>query len=170
MNSLDGEDLAARLQKHVRHLAGEIGEHNSIVYASLEQARLYIEQCFSQAGYEIQHDAYEVASRTYQNVIVEHPGSDEGVVVIGADYDTAPGTPGADDNASGVAVLLELARSPRDAPGVRSIAFTLEEPSSYWTPLVGSRVHARKCRKRGEPVLCMISLEMTGYYRDLPGS
>jgi hypothetical protein len=69
--------------------------------------------------------------------------------------------------------LLELARSLRDfapAPGVRSIAFTLEEPSSYWTPLLGSLVHARKCRKRAEPVLCMISLEMTGYCRDLPGS
>src|SRR6516164_5801320 len=126
MDCLNSENLTARLQKHVRHLAGEIGGRNSISYASLEQARLYIEQGFSQAGYELQHDAYEVASRKYQNVIVELPGSDEGVVVIGAHYDTAPGTPGADDNASGVAVLLELARSLRDfppAPAVRWIAF-----------------------------------------------
>jgi len=70
-------------------------------------------------------------------------------------------------------VLLELARSLRDfAPGptLRWIAFTLEEPPYYWTPLMGSRGHARKCRSRAEPIPCMISLEMVGDYSDMPGS
>ena len=173
MDSINQEDLAVRLRTHVQYLAGGIGARNSIQYAGLEEARLYIEQGLSQAGYEIQHDTYEVAGRTYRNVVAERRGSDERVVVIGAHYDTAPGTPGADDNASGVGVLLELARSLRDfapAPAVRWIAFTLEEPPYYSTPLMGSRIHARKCRERAERILGMISLEMTGYYRDLPGS
>ncbi len=173
MDSINREDLTVRLRTHVQYLAGGIGERNSLRYRSLEEARLYIEQDLSQAGYEIQHDAYEVSGRTYRNVIAERPGSDSKVVVIGAHYDTAPGTPGADDNASGVGVLLELARSLRDfaaAPTLRWIAFTLEEPPYYWTPLMGSRVHARKCRQRMERIVCMISLEMTGYYSDLPGS
>jgi Zn-dependent M28 family amino/carboxypeptidase len=110
---------------------------------------------------------------TYRNVIAERKGSDGRVVVIGAHYDTAPGTPGADDNASGVAVLLELARLLRDfvpAPTLRWVAFTLEEPPYYRTSLMGSRIHARKCRERAEKIPCMISLEMVGYFSDLPGS
>jgi Zn-dependent M28 family amino/carboxypeptidase len=105
MDPTDQEDLAVRLRTHVQHLAGEIGERNSVRYASLEAARLYIEQGLRQAGYEIQHDAYEAAGCTYRNVVAERPGSDQTVVVIGAHYDTAPGTPGADDNASGIGGL-----------------------------------------------------------------
>ncbi len=173
MESIDPAELASRLQTHVRYLAGEIGERNSICYAGLEAARLYIEQALGRAGYEIRHDTYEVAGRTYRNVFAESRGSGDTVAVIGAHYDTAPGTPGADDNASGVAVLLELARLLRDfapTPTLRWIAFTLEGPPYYWTPLMGSRIHARKCRERRERMVGMISLEMTGYYRDLPGS
>lgn len=111
MDSGNGENLAFRLRTHVQYLAGGIGDRNFVRYASLEAARLYIEHRLRQAGYEIQHDTYEVSGRTYRNVVAERRGSDERVVVIGAHYDTAPGTPGADDNASGVLVLLELARS-----------------------------------------------------------
>jgi Zn-dependent M28 family amino/carboxypeptidase len=94
----------------VQRLAGDLGERNTIRYATLEQARLYIEQGFTQAGYEIQHDAYQVAGRTYRNVVAERPGSEASVVVIGAHY------------ASGIAVLLELARLLRGfapAPAIR---------------------------------------------------
>jgi Zn-dependent M28 family amino/carboxypeptidase len=173
MVSINSEDLAARLRAHVQYLAGELGERNSLQYTNLEQARLYIEQVLAHAGYEIQHDAYEVAGRTYRNVVVECQGSERTVFIVGAHYDTAPGTPGADDNASAVAVLLELARLLREfapAPTIRWVAFTLEEPPYYRTRLMGSRIHARKCRKRAEQVTCMISLEMTGYYSELPGS
>jgi Zn-dependent M28 family amino/carboxypeptidase len=173
MDSIHPEDLAFRLRTHVHRLAGEIGERNPNLYASLEEARLYIERGLTQAGYQIQHDVYEISGRTYRNVVAERPGSEGGVVIIGAHYDTAPGTPGADDNASGVAVLLELARLLRNfapAPAIRWIAFTLEEPPYYRTPLMGSRIHARKCRKGAERVVCMISLEMMGYYSDLAGS
>jgi Zn-dependent M28 family amino/carboxypeptidase len=172
MDSTDSE-MASHLRAHVEYLAGEIGERNSAHYAHLEQARSYIEQRLDQAGYNVRHDAYEVSGRTYRNVIAERVGSDRRVVVVGAHYDTAPRTPGADDNASGVAVLLELARLLRDfinGPTLRWITFTLEEPPYYRTSLMGSRIHARKCREQAEQIVCMISLEMVGYFTDVAGS
>jgi Zn-dependent M28 family amino/carboxypeptidase len=173
MEATEPDALADRLRAHVYYLAGEVGERNSLRYANLEQARRYLEQAFTQAEYEIRHDAYEVSGRTYRNVVAERKGTRQQVVVIGAHYDTAPGTPGADDNASGVAALLELARLLRrfvPAPAIRWIAFTLEEPPYFGTALMGSRIHARNCREHAERVAGMISLEMTGYYSDLPGS
>jgi len=173
MDLMDSRSLASRLRSHVDYLAEELGERNAFRYAALERARLYIEQALGQAEYAVSHDSYEVGGRTYRNVVAELPGREEKVVVIGAHYDTAPGTPGADDNASGIAVLLELARLLRGfapAPAIRWVAFTLEEPPYYRSSLMGSRVHARKCRQRNERVVCMISLEMLGYYSDLAGS
>jgi hypothetical protein len=173
VDSANLEELAARLRAHVARLAGEIGERNLLRYAALEQACLYIEQSFSQAGYETRNDAYDVAGLVYRNVVAERGGSEKCILIIGAHYDTAPGTPGADDNSSGVAVLLELARLQRDfarGPALRWVAFTLEEPPFYRSPLMGSRIHARRCRQRAEPIAGMISLEMLGYYRDAPGS
>lgn len=170
MNEADLKELEARLRAHVWHLAGEIGERNSLRYDRLEQARQYVERMFSEAGYEIRHDGYEVAGRVYRNVVAEQLGTSGGrkVLLVGAHYDTAPGTPGADDNASGVATLLEAARLLRHAAPpltIRWAAFTLEEPPYFRTSLMGSRVHARKCRKEGEEITGMISLEMAGYYR-----
>jgi len=92
---------------------------------------------------------------------------------MGAHYDSVPGTPGADDNASAVAALLELARLCREvrpARSVRLVAFTLEEPPAFLTPWQGSRVYARELRRRGEQVVGMVALEMLGYYSDRPNS
>ena len=93
---------------------------------------------FVDAGYDIRHNAYEVAGRTFRNVIAEVPGTNRAdeLLLLGAHYDTAEGTPGADDNASGVAALLELARLLREASlqeTLRWVAFTLEEPPSFRT-------------------------------------
>lgn len=162
----------AVLAGHVEELAGRIGERNLDRYANLERAREYIEVALREVGYEVRHDAYKVARRECYNVIAEL-GSGEPIFVVGSHYDTAPCTPGADDNASAVAALLELARSlagwqPRGT--IRWIAFTLEEPPYFRTRAMGSRVHARLCRKKGERLLGMISLEMLGYYDDRPRS
>ena len=167
--------MEARLRMHVQRLSADLGERNAFRYQSLESARLYIEQVFTQAGYPIRHDTYEVSGRTYRNVIAERQAyqAAERVLILGAHYDTAPGTPGADDNASGVAALLELARLLADfasEPAIRWVAFTLEEPPFYRSRLMGSRVHARKCRQQAERIAGMISLEMVGYYSDRPGS
>lgn len=175
MTAPPSEDLERRLRAHVQYLAGDVGDRNSSRYGNLEQARQYIEQSFQASGYEVRHDTYNVAQRTFRNVIAEIPGdcSDGRLLVIGADYDTAPGTPGADDNASGVAGLSELASLLQHACPtltLRWAAFTLEEPPWFRTSAMGSRVHARMCRERGEQVVGMGSLEMVGYFRDEPQS
>src|SRR5439155_2389085 len=169
MGEFPSENLPTRLRAHVDYLAGTLGERNPRWYANLEKARRYIERMFVDAGYDIQHDAYEVAGRAFRNVIAEVPGTNRarGLLLVGAHYATAPGTPGADDNASGVAALLELARSLRHETcrlTLRWVAFTLEEPPCFRTTSMGSWVHARKCRARGERIVGMMSLEMVGYF------
>jgi len=161
--------LAARLRAHVEYLAGQLGERNPYRYAELELARLYIERQFAEAGYAVTHDRWEMSGRRYYNVIAElpSPATHRSILIVGAHYDTVFGSPGADDNASGVAVLLELARLLRHsspALTIRWAAFALEEPPYFQTSVMGSLVHARRCRKRSEPVTGMISLEMVGYY------
>ena len=177
MSGLDSppEQIRNRLKEHVQYLAGEIGERNSFRYENLERALSYIEQSLAETGYSIGNDVYQVGGREYRNVIGEKKGisSPEKIFVVGAHYDTAPDTPGADDNASGVASLLELARllySESPALTLRFVAFNLEEPPYFRTPNMGSCVHARRCREKKEPIAGMISLEMVGYYDDRPGS
>ena len=169
------ERIEMGLREHVEYLAGELGERSSFRYSNLEQARRYVEESFGRIGYTVGHDTYQVGERVYRNVIVEKKGRDssEKIFVIGAHYDTASGTPGADDNASGVASLLELARLtyPLSSPlTLRFVAFTLEEPPYFRTPHMGSRVHARKSKQRKDRIVGMASLEMVGYYDDRPGS
>ena len=135
MGDFAGKDnLEERLRAHVEYLAGTLGERNPLWYANLEKARRYIERMFVDAGYDIQYEAYEVAGRTFRNVIAEVPGTNRAdeLLLLGAHYDTAAGTPGADDNASGVTTLLEFARLLRVSLQVtlRWVAFTLEEPPS----------------------------------------
>jgi Zn-dependent M28 family amino/carboxypeptidase len=94
-------------------------------------------------------------------------------VVVGAHYDSAPGTPGADDNASGIAVTLALARSfaqNRPSRTVRFVAFTNEEPPYFWTENMGSLVYARSCRNRGEKIVAMLSIESVGFYSSAANS
>ncbi len=104
--------LARALQQHVQQLAGQIGERNLWRPQQLEQAAAYIEEQFRAAGCLIQHQTYAVQNQSVRNLIAEIPGRQrpEEIVVIGAHYDSVIGTPGANDNASGVAALLELAR------------------------------------------------------------
>lgn len=167
----ENELLQKRLREHVEHLAGTIGERNAFRYRNLEAARGYIESSVSEIGYSLQHQMYSVQGRDYRNVIVEKFGAThpEKVFIIGAHYDSAWGTPGADDNASGVACLLELARllfNSRAAMTLRFAAFTLEEPPNFRTSHMGSLRYAKKLKKEKAQVTGMISLEMVGYYRD----
>ena len=168
-------ELQFRLRGHVQFLAGVVGERNSRRYRRLERAREYIEETFAQSGYRIGHDRYECGGREYRNVVATVPwaASSAPVVVVGAHYDTALGSPGADDNASGVAVLLELARVLGNQPAaasIRWVAFTLEESPHFKTDSMGSRVYARRCRQRGDSIRGMISLEMVGCFSDARGS
>lgn len=170
------EDLASledNLRRHVSVLAGEIGERNDAYKVMLDQTAAYIQQQFEAHGYK--PETVRFGADRFHNIVVTVPGgnrSDE-ILVMGAHYDSARGTPGADDNASGVAGLLEIARLlhgrafPRT---VRFIAFTNEEEPFYGTELMGSRVAAHASRKAGENIMAMYSLEMIGYFSDEPGT
>ena len=168
--------LAGRLEGHVEMLAGSIGERNIVRYAALQQAAAYIAGRFGEFGYSLREESYLCAGKQVQNIEAQLKGAleSEEIVVIGAHYDSVSGSPGADDNASGVAAMLELAHYFRDvkqpACTLRFVAFVNEEQPFFRTKLMGSRIYASGARKRGERIVAMISLETIGYYRDTPGS
>ncbi len=159
----------------VTHLARGIGERNARRYDALCEAAGFLERSLAQAGHQVLRQSYEIAGKRFSNLEVEvrgHARPDE-IVVVGAHYDTAPGSPGANDNGSSLAALLALARhfsgvsTPRT---LRLVAFTNEEHPFTPTKQMGSRVYAMRCRERGEHVVGMLSLETIGYCSREPGS
>ena len=128
-------------------------------------------------GLEASREPVPYAGRTYHNILAEVRGQEAGLpsLLIGAHYDAAWGTPGADDNASGVAALLGAARALAAAPlrrTVRLAGFSIEEPQDAWDRACrhGSRHHAREARRRGETLAGVYILEMVGYTDPTPGS
>ncbi len=174
---LTDEELRIRdkIRQDVECLAGEIGERNVQRYANLCAAADFIQLSFEQAGYEVKRQSYEVAGRTCYNIEVEISGDREPneIVIIGSHYDSVVGCPGANDNASGVAALLALARAfyGKDiSRSLRLVAFVNEEPPYFRTAKMGSMVYAKRCSKHGEKIFAMFSLETIGYYSEQPGS
>ncbi|MEW6427909.1 MAG: M28 family peptidase [Thermodesulfobacteriota bacterium] len=166
---------ASLLEKHVRVLAGDIGPRSIWRPASMTATVDYLRQVLAALGYAVRFQEFRSHDVTAVNLEVEIPGrrNPEEIVVVGAHYDTVEGCPGANDNASGVAVLLELARLfAGAAPGrtVRLVAFANEEPPFFFTDTMGSSFYAARCRERGEAIVAMLSLETMGYYSDAPGS
>jgi hypothetical protein len=167
------EMLRDALRRDVEYLAGPIGERNVIVESAYANAARYIEQSLREAGYATERQTFVAEGYTCTNVIGELRGTSDEIVVLGAHYDTVDESPGADDNASGVAALLALARTfahrkPRRT--IRFVAFANEEPPYFMTEWMGSYQYARRCRQRGEKVVAMLSLESLGYFRDDAGS
>ncbi len=173
--------LRDQLRKDVAKLAGEIGDRNvSTEYENLCKAANFIEESFVEAGYKVSRQGYEVSlyglkGRECHNLEVEIMGLErpDDIVIIGAHYDSLEGTPGANDNASGVAALLALARAFVDSQPVRTlrfVAFTNEEPPYFLSDDMGSFVYARRCREHNENIVAMLSLETIGYYTDEKGS
>ena len=169
-------EVTDQLRRHVTRLAEEIGERN-VLHRPKELARAadYIEAEFVSAGYDVERQEYQVSGKTCCNLEVEIPGTTlpEEIVIIGAHYDSVEGSPAANDNASGVAAMLSLARSFESSPGdqtLRFVAFVNEEQPFAHTHQMGSWVYARRCRERDEKVVAMLSLETIGYYSDEPNS
>jgi hypothetical protein len=165
--------LRAELVADVQKLAGDIGERNVAHYAALTAAADFIEESFSRAGLSSRRDSYDVQSKPCHNIEVEIPGTSAEIVLIGAHYDSVFGAPGANDNASGVAGVLALARRFAGQPTERTlrfVAFVNEEPPYFQTPQMGSLVYAQRCRARGDRISAMISLETIGYFSDAPRS
>jgi hypothetical protein len=168
--------LAAELHRDVSYLAEDIGERNVLQCpGQLQQAADFIEGEFAAAGYYVNRQRYVVAGTACYNLEAERTGSRlaEEIVVIGAHYDSVLGCPAANDNGTGVAAMLSLARRfARRETGrtLRFVAFVNEEPPYFQTSQMGSLVYAEQCRQRGDDVKAMFSLETIGCYVDTPGS
>jgi hypothetical protein len=185
--------LAADLQSHVAQLSGQRSYRDDDTYAALEKAAGYIEGELrkiqaSAPRAVLREQRYFARGRCYRNLELELPGVERSGrpahsaafenVIIGAHYD-ADGcesdgvNPGADDNASGVAALIELARmlaSDAHPRTLRFVAFSTEEPPFFQTDEMGSVIYARSARARGMVIPAMLALESIGYYDDTPGS
>jgi hypothetical protein len=165
--------LRTELTADVRTLAGEIGERNIPHYPQLNAASDFIENSFSRAGLQPRRDTYELGGRPCHNIEVEIRGASPEIVLVGAHYDSVFGAPGANDNASGVAALLALARrfaGKQTNHTLRFVAFVNEEPPYFQTSQMGSFVYAARCKARGDRIAAMISLETIGYFSDVPRS
>jgi hypothetical protein len=161
--------LADRIIRHVEVLAGLLGERNTRAPSALDAARAHIRRELQESGYTVESQDYQVMSRTATNLeavlLGRHPQLPE--LVVGAHYDSAMGTPGADDNASAVAALLEIARElsgrvPRRT--IRFVCYDTEEPPYFNMHQMGSQHHAARCRLLERKLVGMICLESIGYF------
>jgi Zn-dependent M28 family amino/carboxypeptidase len=164
-----------RLRADVETLAGRIGQRSTFHPRELAGAALFLRESLATIGYAVRDHSFVARGSPAPNMDTEVLGTDRPnqIVLVGAHYDSYQGTPGADDNASGVAAVLELARrfkNVRQSRTIRLALFVNEEPPTFQTPDMGSWVYAKKCRAQGENIIAMISLESLGCYSSEPGS
>lgn len=185
----DDTTLAKQLGDDIDHLAVTIGERNVRQQpAALATTATWLETRLTTLGYVVERHTYEASTyraeeaevlaafsppHAVSNLIVERRGGERAdeIVVVGAHYDSAEGTPGADDNGSGVAVGLALAEAfatKTTARTMRFVFFVNEEPPWFEGPHMGSEMYAQRCKDRGEQIVAMIALETMGYFNDGP--
>jgi hypothetical protein len=167
--------LRDNLKQHVILLADRIGERNVRRPQQLEAAAAYIQKVLENSGFNVRAQNYPAEGITVKNLEAEQRGTvaPQEIAIIGAHYDSVLGSPGANDNASGVACILEVARliaGQKLKRTVRVVAFVNEEPPFFQTALMGSRISAVRSRQRRENIVAMLSIETIGYYSDAPGS
>jgi hypothetical protein len=180
MNQDSLERLASTLEDDVYILSEQIGERNMYKPGSMERTVDWLDQRIQQLGFNSEKLPYKIQGGQFDgkqaaNLVAELTGttSPEKIVVIGAHYDSVYGSPGANDNASAVAVLLELAEYFYDNPQSQTIRFTLfanEEPPFFHTQRMGSYAYASECRSKNEQITAMIALDGLGYFSDQAGS
>ncbi len=193
--------ILQNLKKHIGFLAGTLSERNMFVLKNLESAAAYIDKSFRAQGYKVSSHGYLLQKgfsrqtivmdfirgispsnfpsgskeHVARNIEVEVPGDvyrDE-IILVGAHYDSVVGSPGANDNATGTAGLLEIGNllsGKKLKRTIRLVAFVNEEPPFFATKNMGSYVYAQRSRERKENIRGMISLETLGYYSDKKGS
>lgn len=172
----DERDLSQRLRRHVTAIAS--APHNVAHYDALEKSAAYIEAELNGLGYAVTQQVYDVGDKPVRNIAVELAPPDASastpIIVVGAHYDSYGDAPGANDNGSGVAAVIELARLLKDAgpttKRLRLVLFVNEEPPYDRTSDMGSYRYARSLKERGENVAGMISLETIGAFSDQPGT
>src|SRR5712691_8988120 len=173
---IEDQQLLANLKAHVVAVASE--EHNTTHPEALERSARYIEATLSGLGYSVSRQEFETEGVKVRNLEVSRPGPGTGklrLIVVGAHYDSAQGAVGADDNGSGVAALLEIARilkfvQPAEGLEIRLVFYVNEELPWFGTEKMGSHVHASGLAREEREVVAMLSLETIGWYSDSAGS
>lgn len=170
-------ETAERLRADVVHMASGIGVRSTYNAKELAQTALDLKARLAAMGHTPVDHSFPARGAASPNIEIEIKGSDPAcaskIVLIGAHYDSYHGTPGADDNASGVAAILELARRARDwkpQRTIRLVLFVNEEPPAFMTGDMGSLIYARKAREQGDNIIAMMSLECIGYYKTALGT
>lgn len=169
----DKKTDVSRLRQHVVALSKTFHPRDYTHSQNLNRCAVYIADELEAAGASVEIQDYKVDGETYRNVIGRFGAEKDKTIIIGAHYDSCGDTPGADDNASGVAGLLELARLVgKNEPdcGVELVAYTLEEPPFFRSPQMGSAIHAASVAAEKDRIIGVIVLEMIGYFSDEPGS
>ncbi|WP_199336774.1 M28 family peptidase [Oscillatoria sp. FACHB-1407] len=161
--------LRDRLRQEVTRLATDIGHRNALNPQRLTQSTEFLTEALTEAGYTVRLQDYQIDGQPFYNLEVERLGTQhpDEIVVVGAHFDTAFTSPGANDNGTGAAATVELARlfaQTQPDRTLRFVEFVNEEPPFFWTEQMGSRVYAQRCRDRGENIVAMLSLETMGYY------
>ncbi len=175
--ALKTEEIALQslLKEDIQKIASEIGARNSGQYEKLNATKAFLTESFVKAGYQPRSLEYKIQGKPYYNLEAEKIGTDkpQEIVVVGGHYDSAFSSIGANDNATGAAATLELARIFATKPTkktIRFVEFTNEEPPYFWTKDMGSLVYAQQLRQRGENIVAMLSLETMGYFSDVEKS
>jgi len=169
------QEVSVKLKQQISMLAEKIGERNIWKYRNLNASAHYIKKVATELGYKVKKQEYKVENVPVENleweiIGVSHP---EEIILVGAHYDSVSGSPGANDNASGVAAVLEIARLLKRetlSRTIRFVTFVNEEPPFFQTDKMGSRIYASRSRQRGEKIVAMLSLETIGYYCNEKGS
>jgi len=167
-----------QLKHDLKKLASDIGERNVFIPTKLNEAATFLDNSFTEAGYTPRRQTFKVLGENVSNIEVEIKGvsKPEEIVIVGAHYDSILGSPGANDNGSGAVAILALARSfygKKMQRTLRFVEFVNEEPpffQEYEEKGMGSLAYARRCRKKNENIVAMLSLETIGYFSDKPGS
>jgi len=154
---------------------GPRNSENEKAYAQLQTCAEWIVQQWQAQGYVVRRQPFTVRGKAYANLEVELPGATlpSQIVIVSAQYDTLPDSPGANNNASGMAALFglsELLKGQRLDRTVRLVEFVNEEDPFFGTAQMGSRIYAKACRERGEDIRAMLSLDSIGIYTHTPGS
>jgi len=167
LSTMTVDELA--LKKHVEKLSIDFYPRNHLELENLNKTAAYIKHHFKNAGANVEIQNFDASGKTYKNVIAVLGKGKGRKLIVGAHYDSSGLTHGADDNASGVAGLIELAyllaKYPIDRE-IELVAYTLEEPPYFRTQYMGSYVHAEKMNKENQVIEGMISLEMIGYFSE----
>jgi hypothetical protein len=164
-----------RLYTDIAFLTSLTPARNAFNLASLNKSAAYIHQEFRKISSRVIYQTFRVGHREYKNIICTVGPENGERIVVGAHYDVCGDQPGADDNASGVAGLLEIARQvneqkPELKYRIDFVAYALEEPPYFKTDEMGSAVHAKSLAEAGVKLRGMVCLEMIGYYSEQKNS